>query len=155
MATVQEVFRLTTDLDLKWLGHRVFWALKEGKVQAEDNVERLNEIDYDDVAIEALIAQNKLEIGKIKLYVAETATPELFAFYFAENVLEVSMLHQALFREKPIRIVDGEDLTGKAFEFQDEREAEILFMYRSKISAFPCYLGHAWAGERVFYRMDH
>ena len=99
MVSVQEVLQLAIEMDMIHLAHRIFWAIDNGKVKVEEDSKRLEAIDYDDETISEMVAQNKLNIGKIKLYVAQTTKPDLFAFYYSENVLEAHALHQEMFRE--------------------------------------------------------
>jgi hypothetical protein len=100
-----------------------------------------------------MVARNQLRIGKIKLYVAETTMPDRFAFYFSENVLEAHALHQDMFRETPKRLTNASFLMPKLFHFDETDAANILYFHRNKVVAYPYYLGHARAGERVLARM--
>ncbi len=148
MVTVQEVLDLAIEMDMIHLAHRIFWAITNGKVQLNDDSKRLDTIDYDDEAISIMAEENRLSIGKIKLYVAETKEPDRFAFYFSENVLEAQALHQDLFRETPKRLTNATYLMKKLFHFAETNTEEILYFHRNKVVAYPYYLGHAWAGER-------
>jgi hypothetical protein len=153
MVSVQEVFQLSIEMDMVHMAHRIFWAIAEGKVNVEEDSERLDAIDYDDEAISKMVARNQLRIGKIKLYVAETTMPDRFAFYFSENVLEAHALHQDMFRETPKRLTNASFLMPKLFHFDETDAANILYFHRNKVVAYPYYLGHARAGERVLARM--
>ncbi|WP_438315421.1 hypothetical protein [Sporosarcina sp. FA9] len=153
MITVGEILQLAIETDMQGLAHRVFWAISECKVGADENSEILDNIDYNGEAIARMITQNVLNIGKVKLFVAETTKPEVFAFYYSENVLEAHALHQELFRETPKRLTHAPALLGKVFELDEKNNAEVLFFHRKKIVAFPYYLGHARAGERLLYRV--
>ena len=149
MVSVQEVFQLAIEMDMVHLAHRIFWAIDNGKVGVDEDSKLLDAIDYDDEAIAKMVAQNKLNIGKIKLYVVETTKPDLFAFYYSENVLEAHALHQELFRETPKRLTNASHLMQKLFHFDETMTADILYFHRKKVVAYPYYLGHARAGERV------
>ncbi|MBO0603705.1 hypothetical protein I2483_18745 [Sporosarcina sp. E16_3] len=153
MVSVQEVFLLAIEMDMVHLAHRIFWAIAEGLVTVEEDSDRLDAIDYDDEAISKMVARNQLRIGKIKLYVAETTMPDRFAFYYSENVLEAHALHQDMFREKPKRLTNASHLMPKLFHFDETDAADILYFHRNKVVAYPYYLGHARAGERVLARM--
>ena len=118
MVSVQEVLQLAIEMDMIHLAHRIFWAIANGKVKCDEDSKRLDAIDYDDEAISKMVAQNKLSIGKIKLYVVETREPELFAFYYSENVLDAHALHQDIFRETPKRLTNASHLMTKAFSFR-------------------------------------
>ena len=76
--TVQEVLDLAIEMDMVHLAHRIFWAITKGKVQINDDSKRLDAIDYDDEAISTMTAENRLSIGKIKLYVAEMKKSDRF-----------------------------------------------------------------------------
>ncbi len=149
MVSVQEVFQLAIEMDMIHLAHRIFWAIANGKVRVEEDSERLDVIDYDDEIISEMVAQNKLNIGKIKLYVAQTIMPDRYAFYYSENVLEAHALHQEMFRETPNRLTNASHLMPKLFHFDETDDANILYFHRNKVVAYPYYLGHARAGERV------
>ena len=153
MVSVQEVLQLAIEMDMVHLAHRTFWAIDNGKVRVEEDSKRLDAIDYDDETISEMVAQNTLNIGKIKLYVAQTTKPNLFAFYYSENVLDAHALHKEMFQETPKRLVNGSHLMPKLFHFDETSAANILYFHRSKVVAYPYYLGHARAGERVFTRM--
>lgn len=118
----------------------------------EDDSKRLDVIDYDDEAISKMVMQNQLDIGKVKLYVAQTTQPDRFAFYYSENVLEAHALHQEMFRETPKRLMNASYLMPKLFHFDERSTADILYFHRNKVVAYPYYLGHARAGERVLVR---
>ena len=152
MITVQEILYLAIETDMEDLSHRVFWAISEGKVKTGEDSKILDNIDYDSEAIAKMIEQNVLNIGKVKLLVAETTEPEVFAFYYCENVLEAYALHQELFRERPKRLLNAPNLLGKIFQLDGKKGEEILYFHRSKVVAFPYYLGHARAGEYLLHR---
>ena len=153
MVTVQEVLQLAIEMDMVHLAHRIFWAIGNGKVGVEEDSKRLDVIDYDDEAISKMVVRNQLEIGKIKLYVVETTRPDRFAFYYSENVLEAHELHQEMFQETPKRLTNASHLMQKLFHFDEGSDADILYFHRKKVVAYPYYLGHAWAGERVLVGM--
>ena len=153
MASVQEVFQLAIEMNMVHLAHRIFWAIAKGKVKMDEDSERLDAIDYDDEAISKMVARNQLSIGKIKLYVVKTRVPELFAFYYSENILDAHALHQDMFREMPKRLTNASHLMPKLFHFDETDAANILYFHRNKVVAYPYYLGHARAGERVLARM--
>ncbi|MCZ2260789.1 hypothetical protein [Sporosarcina sp. G11-34] len=148
MVTVLEILYLAIETDMQRLAHRVFWAVSECKVCANEDSKILDTIDYDEVAISKMIEQNVLEIGKVKLFVAATTKPEEFAFYYSENILEAHALHQELFKVAPKRLTDAPHLLGKVFQLIEMKAAEILYFHRKKVVAYPYYLGHAIAGER-------
>ena len=153
MVSVQEVFQLAIEMDMVHLAHRIFWAIAKGKVKVDEDSKRLDAIDYDEEAISKMVARNQLSLGKIKLYVAETTMPGRFAFYYSENVLDAHALHQDMFRETPKRLTNASHLMPKLFHFDETDAANIVYFHRNKVVAYPYYLGHAKAGERVLARM--
>lgn len=153
MVAVQEVFQLAIEMDMVHLAHRIFWAIANGKIKVEEDSERLDTIGYDDEAISKMVARNQLSIGKIKLYVVETRVPELFAFYYSENVLDAHALHQDMFRETPKRLTNASHLLPRLFRFDETGAANILYFHRNKVVAYPYYLGHARAGEQVLVQV--
>ena len=152
MITVMEILCLAIETDMKRLAHRIFWAISECKVSTDEDSKILDTLDYDDEAITKMTEQNVLDIGKVKLFVAATTTPEVFAFYYSENILEAHALHQKLFRESPRRLTHAPHLLGKVFQLIETKAAEILYFHRKKVVAYPYYLGHATAGERLLDR---
>lgn len=139
---------LAIETDMLHLAHRVFWAVTNGKVQVGEDSKQLDAIDYDNEAISEMIAQNTLDLGKVKLYVAETKTTDVFAFYYSENVLEAHALHQEMFKETPKRLTNADHLMKKLFHFDETSTVDILYFHRNKAVAYPYYIGHARAGER-------
>ena len=150
--TVKEVLALAIETDMIHLAHRVFWAVATGKVLVDADSKQLDAIDYDEAAISGMIAENTLAIGKVKLYVVETRTAGVFAFYYSENVVSANALHQEMFRETPQRVTNADHLLKTLFYFDEASVAEILYFNRNQVVAYPCYVGHARAGERVLER---
>lgn len=148
------MFQHTVETDMIPLAHHVFWAVETGVVQWSDDSDLLKQVTYDEAAIQQMIRQNVLGIGKIKLYAAETKTPALYAFYYSENVLDAHALHEQSFKESPKRMGDASHLLGRLFEFEAPGTSNILYFHRSEVAAYPYYLGHAWAGERRFFRIE-
>ena len=60
-----------------------------------------------------MIEQNVLNIGKVKLFVADTTGTRSIRFLLLENVLDAYALHQELFRERPKRLRNAPNLLGK------------------------------------------
>lgn len=154
MVTVNEVLQLAIETDMVHLAHRVFWAVANGKVQVDEDSLQLDAIDYDDEEISVMITQNTLAIGRVKLYVIETRTPDVFAFYYSENVLAANALHFEMFKETPKRLTNADHLMKKLFHFDETSTADILYFHRNKAVAYPYYIGHAWAGERRLERVS-
>ncbi len=153
MASVQEVLQLSIEVDMSELAHRIFWAISTDQVKVDEDSSSLNKITYDDIAITNMIKQNILKIGKIKLFVVETTNTNLYAFYYSENVLEVSSLHQELFRETPIKITSAAHLLGNTFHFDMTKNWDILYFHRNQVVAYPYYLGHVKAKHNLLYQM--
>ncbi|MHA6260594.1 hypothetical protein ACXYMX_11980 [Sporosarcina sp. CAU 1771] len=152
MVKVEEVLKLAIDTDMSGLAHRVFWAITEGKVKAHEDSKKLDCIDYDQEAIAQLIEKNVLSIGKVKLFVATIKNPEIYAFYYSENVLEANHLHRKLFKEAPKRLTHAPHLLGNVFQLDEKNDPEILYFHREKVVSYPYYLGVARAGERFLDR---
>ncbi len=150
MVTVKEILQFAIETDMTQLAHRTFWAIQNQKVESTANSDILHVVEYDEEAIAEMIAQNWLSIGEVKLYVAETRNPGVFAFYYGKDLMEVHMLHQDQFRETPKRWVNGNHLMGQIFHFIETGTMDILYFHRTKVVAYPYYIGHAMAGERVF-----
>lgn len=160
MPTVGEVFNLWLDLDMPNMSHWAFWALSHGHVTTDCPAEKLLEVERDEQAIQSMIANNLLDIGKIKIFVIETNTPDIYAFYFSENVLDAHRLHRQLFREKPKNITMSNRLLINRFEYEADfpttgklttNLSEGWFMYelRRSVVEFPSYVGHARAGSCI------
>ena len=149
MITVQDVLNLAIETDMNYLAHRIFWAVTVGEVNTGECSSVLDHVEYDEEAINKMIDTNLLDIGKVKLFVASPKHPEIFMFYFSENVLEAHALHQKLFNETPKRLIQASHLLGKVFEMEGMKESEVLYFHRRKIVEFPYYLGFARAGERL------
>ncbi|CAM3260636.1 hypothetical protein FITA111629_13475 [Filibacter tadaridae] len=69
--TVQEVLHLAIEMGTAHLAHRTFLAIANGRVKVDERSERLEKADNEDQAITKMIAQIKLNFGKVKLYVVE------------------------------------------------------------------------------------
>lgn len=151
MPTVQEVFDLTLETDMINLAHRIFWAISKGHVTTNCTSTKLDSIEYDEQEIAQMIQSNLLSIGKIKLFVVQTRSSN-FAFYYAESSLEAYAHHQQLFKEKPKKITLANHLLTKMFGFTQNGKHSILYDHRKTIIAYPYYLGHAQAGEHLFYQ---
>lgn len=152
MVTVQEVLGLAIETDMQGLAHRVFWAITAGKVKTYEDARVLDHLEYDEEAVAHMIERNVLNIGKVKLFVATTKKRGAYAFYYSENVLEATALHQQIFKESPKRLTYAPHLLGKLFEVNEKIGEEILYFHRGKVVAYPYYVGHAWAGERLLNR---
>lgn len=152
MVTVQEVLGLAIETDMRGLAHRIFWAITEGKVKTEEDARVLDTLEYDEDAVAKMIERNMLNIGKVKLFVATTKKRGGYAFYYSENGLEATALHQQIFKESPERLTYAPQLLGKLFEVNEHVGEEILYFHRGKVVAYPYYLGYARAGERLLNR---
>lgn len=154
MITIKELFDGAIEYDLKLVAHSVFWALSENVVRYEDDAERMNEIELNQEAIQELVNKNILGIERIKLFVIRTQIKDLFAFYFAENVLDANSLHQTLFDEKATNIVNGSRLMAKPMHFATPNLNMNFFDYRKQFVQYPAYIGHVRAGDGVCYQIS-
>lgn len=151
MVNVREVLDLAVEIDAKWLAHHIYWAIKAGKVGSTDEASKLSEITYDEEAVEKLLQQNALHIEHVKLYIAETKAPGVYAFYYGRNVVEAQCLHQALFQETPTKWKQAKHLLIKSFHFYETKQHETFYFHRAKAASHPYYLGHINAGEEVLW----
>lgn len=115
--TVKEMLDYAMEFDVKRLAHQIFWAVTTDKIQLTDDSGRLLEIHFDAEAIREMTEKNLLGLGRIKLYVVPSFNQ--YAFYYANNILEVSGLHQSLFNERPVRIIESQRLQTKVMYFVD------------------------------------
>lgn len=149
MITVKELFEGAVEHDMKLVAHTVFWAMSERLVSSEDDSNKLHEIPLNQEKIQELAIKNVLGIERIKLFVIRTTTTDLFAFYFAENALDASGLHQNLFGEQGTSITNGARLMPKRMFFEISNVSMNFYEYRKRFVQFPVYVGHATAGESV------
>lgn len=151
--TVQEIFDFAIETDGLMLAHRVYWALSENMVQLEDDSEKLQEINYDETAVNGMVERNLLGIGRIKLFVIQTSNEKWFSFILAENSLDAYRLYADLFREKPVKVTRSDRLMIPTMFIADTGKETSLYEYRKHVVEFPAYVGHAEAKTRVLYRM--
>ncbi|MFS0575078.1 hypothetical protein AB1K83_05565 [Sporosarcina sp. 179-K 3D1 HS] len=150
--TVKEVFDFAVETDMTQLAHRIYWALGERLVELQDDSELLHGLPYDDPAIDSMTERNVLGIGRVQLFVLETANVEWYSFILAESSFEAFHLHADLFRERPRNVTRSERLMIPEMLLADTGEEVNLYDYRKSVVEFPAYVGHAKAGERVLYR---
>ncbi|PIC63389.1 hypothetical protein CSV79_12185 [Sporosarcina sp. P13] len=154
MVTVQDLFNYAVEFDLSHLAHSIFWALSHKKVRVEEDHEQLKKVNFDEVAIKQLMEDNLLGIGKVKLFVMETQEKDWFAFYLAEHSLDAYRLHEDLFRGPQRKITRADRLMVRFMAFAKTGEEMTVYAYKKEVVAFPAYVGHVRAGERVVYRME-
>ncbi|MEK3955336.1 hypothetical protein [Psychrobacillus sp. FSL K6-1464] len=154
MITVKELFDGAVEYDMKFVAHAIFWALSEKIIGLEDDANKLQEIVLNQEAIQKLTDQNILGIERIKLFVITTNNPSLFAFYFAEDILAASGLHQNLFGEQGTKITKSTRLMSKYMHFATPNLSTNFFEYRKRFVQYPAYIGHAVAGENVCYQLS-
>ncbi|PIC63452.1 hypothetical protein CSV79_11700 [Sporosarcina sp. P13] len=153
MITVRELFDYASETDMSLTAHSIYWAIMNKKIRFDENSEKLNDIVFDQPAIQQMMKENKLRIGRIKLYVMETKHPGWFAFYLAEHSLDVYRLHEELFREPGVKVTQADRLMVRLMACAETGKEESLYDYRKGVSLFPWYVGHVMAGERVLHRM--
>lgn len=152
METVKDVLDLAVECDMTMVAHHTYWAITQNAVTLQDSVDKLMSVPIDEQAVQSLIESNMLGIGRIKLFVVKTVEPNVYAFYFAKDVLEAKELHNSKFGEAQ-RITNGARLMPNKMIFADTGIEMTLFEYRKKLIQYPAYLGHARAGEMVLYRL--
>ena len=151
--TVKEMLEYAIEGEHSVLAHMIFWGMTTQGIAPEDDSNKLKDLDFDREAISALVINNVLGMGQIKLFVVKV-NAELFAFYFARNVLEANAHHTQLFFQKPLSIVETERLLHKSMYFANLDKHMMLVEYRNELLQFPSYIGHAKAGDHKLYRLD-
>lgn len=151
--TVKELMEFSVEYEFDMLAHMFYWAVTTQQVRLEDDSKIMNGLEFDEKIIADLMGKNVLGLRRIKLYVA-TENNTLYTFYFAENVLEASSLHQTLFNQKPVNIIEAPRLMYKQMFIPDIDKEITLIEYRKQVIQFPAYIGHAEAGEYTLYRLD-
>lgn len=150
--TVKEILEYATEFELCRLAHQVFWAVSTQQINLVEDSNKLLELIYDEAAVHEMTERNVLGIGHIKLYVVESFAQ--YAFYFASNPLEVSVLHREKFGERIGAITEAHRLLTKVMYFADLDIQISLIDHRKTIVQFPAYLGHASAGQYILHRLD-
>ena len=151
--TVREILEYAVEGEHSVLAHMIFWSMTTYGIAPEDDSNKLKELPFDREAISELVQKNVLGMGQIKLFVVKVSS-ELFAFYFARNVLEASSYHTRLFFQNPTSIVEAERLLHKSMYLADLDKHMMLVDYRNELLQFPAYIGHAEAGGHKLYRLD-
>lgn len=152
LITVKEILEYATEFELCRLAHQVFWAVSTQQINLADDSNKLLELIYDEAAVHEMTERNVLGIGRIKLYVVESFAQ--YAFYFASNPLEVSVMHREKFGERTGAITEAHRLLTKVMYFADLDIHIPLINHRKTIVQFPAYLGHAAAGQYILHRLD-
>lgn len=150
--TVKEILEYATEFELCRLAHQVFWVVSTQQINLADDSNKLLEVTYDELAVHEMTERNVLGIGRIKLYVVESFAQ--YAFYFASNSLEVSIMHHEKFGERIGAITEAHRLLTKVMYFADLDIHIPLIDHRQTIVQFPAYLGHAAAGQYILHRLD-
>lgn len=151
--TVKEILEYAVEGEHSVLAHMIFWGMTTQGISPEDDSNKLKDLEFDREAITALVKNNVLGMGQIKLFVVKVSS-ELFAFYFARNVLEANAHHTRLFSQKAASIVEAERLLHKSMYLADLDKHMMLVDYRKELLQFPAYIGHAEAGDDRLYRLD-
>ena len=150
--TVKEVLDLAIECDMSLVAHHVWWAITEKGVTFQDDIEKLKNISVEQEMVKQLMASNILGIGLIKLFVVKCTDSDVYAFYLAEQALDVTMLHNEKFG-KVEKVTNASRLFPNKMLFADTGLEITLFEYRKKMVQFPAYIGHARATENVLYRL--
>lgn len=151
--TVGELFEFAVEMDMSLVAHSIYWALTNGKVDANDNMEKLKKVQSDEAEILRLHKTNLLGTGRNKLYAVKTQTKDWFAFYFAEQALDVFRLHREKFRETNVHLLPADRLLCGVMASAETGKEEFLFERKKRMAEFPAYVGHARAGELVMFRV--
>lgn len=148
---INEYLEGAISLNMKLVAHTVYWALINQLVSGDDDVTKMFNIPLDEAEINRLTEQNVLGVEKIKLFVIQTQKKDLYAFYFAEDALTASQLHQSLFGEKTTSISNGKRLWLNTMHFVKQGYEMTFLDYRDHLIQFPAYIGHAYARQNVCY----
>lgn len=151
--TVKEMLEYAIEGEHSVLAHMIFWGMTTQGIAPEDDSSKLKDLEFDREAVNALVKNNVFGMGQIKLFVVKVSA-ELFAFYFARNVLEAHSHHTQLFYQKPLSLVEAERLLHKSMYLADLDKHMMLVDYRKELPQFPAYIGHAKAGDHKLYRLD-
>lgn len=152
MITVKDMLDYALEIDLSHLGHSIYWALMNQHIQLQDDSEHLKAIEFNETEVQQMMAQNLLDIGKVKLFVMDTEN-DWYAFYLAEHSLDAYRLHEQLFRERQYRITRADRLMIHLMTFAETGEEECIYDHKKEVLTYPAYLGHAKAGGRTLYTM--
>ncbi|MER1986605.1 MAG: hypothetical protein ABS948_12010 [Solibacillus sp.] len=150
--TVKEIFDYAIEREHVFLAHWAFLALQQKLVTNDDKAERLKQVPLDMDVVKEFAERNVLGMRVIKLYVVRDAN-DYYAFYFANNSLEASMLHTQKFG-KPRSIVEAPSLMHRYMHIAAIEDHAFLIDYRKRFVEFPVYIGHAKANEHYLQRLD-
>lgn len=151
--TVKELLEYAVEDEHIVLAHTIYWSMTTQGVTLDDDSQKLLDLPFEREEISQLVQSNILGMGQVKLYVVKVNS-ELFAFYFAKNVLEASAHHSRLFGHKVTNIVEAERLLYKHMYLVDIDKQMMLIDYRKELLQFPAYIGHAKAQDHKLYRLD-
>lgn len=152
VTTVKEVLDLAVECDMSGVAHHAWWAITQQGIKLQDDIEKLKSIPINHEAINQLVTNNALGIGRIKLFVIKAPGSDLYAFYLAEQSIDATMLHNDKFGRVE-KVTNATRLFPNKMLFADTGVEMTLFEYRKKMVQFPAYLGHARAKENVLYRL--
>ena len=79
MITVKEILEYAVEGEHSVLAHIIFWGMTTQGISPEDDSNKLKDLEFDREAITALVKNNVLGMGQIKLFVVKVSA-ELFAF---------------------------------------------------------------------------
>jgi hypothetical protein len=151
MTKVSELFEYSIANEQIATAHAIFWAISNNLVATSDDSEKLTTLTYDKAAVAQLTQSNVLGLGTIKLYIIECKN-NWYAFYFAQNVLELASLHRSLFNQEAGKIVEAKRLLNKLFSIDGEEQ--FLLDYRKQVLSYPAYIGHAKANSNIMTRFE-
>ena len=149
MTTVKEVLDLAVECDMSMVAHHIWWAMTKKGLALQDDIEKLKNMAVEQEVVQQLMASNILGIGRIKLFVVKCV--DVYAFYLAEQALDVTRLHNEKFGQFE-QVTNASRLFPNKMLFADTGLEMTLFEYRKKVVQFPAYIGHARATENVLYQ---
>lgn len=149
--SVNEFLEGSIEMNMSIVAHTIFWAIKNGLVSGKDDSNKLFDIALNENEINQLHEQNVLGVEQIKLFVIRTKKKDLFAFYFAPDLLAANSLHKSLFGDDFEGISNGKRLWANIMHFTKHDLNTNFLEYRKQFVEFPAYIGHAYARQNVCY----
>lgn len=149
--TVSEFLEGAVEMNMSFVAHTIFWALKNGLVNSDDDSKRLFNIPLNELEIQQMTEQNLLGVEQVKLFVITTNKEGLYAFYFATDSLSAHSLHRKMFGDDIANITNGKRLWANIMHFTKHDMHTNFFEYRKQFVEFPVYIGHARARQDVCY----
>ena len=148
--TVLEYWQEVLALELSLAAHLVYWALRRGYVNEDDDWSLLKEVPYDHDEVSLLCAENKLGVGEVKLF-ATRCEGEWYAFYFAADALSAKLLHEERFGVCA-DVVQTELLQYRSVTVEGTGRVVDFLTLKKERAVFPVFVGLMQAGVMVLHQ---